>query len=151
MNLLNNLEPMFNRIEASTNTVVNSLEPMFSEIEASVKSAVDSAIETVGSTFSDHSDTTIVRDQTWQRIISLNHIPTQPDKLKVDMLERNIEITGTSETKSVENGFEIESVRKWTKMVQVPENVDPETVDVKLTNQTTLTITGNFHTNAASE
>ena len=142
---------MLNRIETSTNTVVNSLEPMFSEIETSVKSAVDSAIETVGSTFSDHSDTTIVRDQTWQRIISLNHIPTQPDKLKVDMLDRNIEITGTSETKSVENGFEIESVRKWTKMVQVPENVDPETVDVKLTNQTTLTITGNFHTNAASE
>ena len=133
---------MFNRIETSTNTVVNSLEPMFSEIEASVKSAVDSAIETVGNTFSDHSDTTIVRDQTWQRIISLNHIPTQPDKLKVDMLDRNIEITGTSETKSVENGFEIESVRKWTKMVQVPENVDADSVDVKLTNQTTLTITG---------
>ena len=133
---------MLNRIEASTNTVVNSLEPMFSEIEASVKSAVDSAIETVGNTFSDHSDTTIVRDQTWQRIISLNHIPTQPDKLKVDMLDRNIEITGTSETKSVENGFEIESVRKWTKMVQVPENVDADSVDVKLTNQTTLTITG---------
>ena len=142
---------MFNRIETSTNTVVNSLEPMFSEIESSVKSAVDSAIEAVGNTFSDHSDTTIVRDQTWQRIISLNHIPTQPNKLKVDMLDRNIEITGTSETKSVENGFEIESLRKWTKMVQVPENVDPETVDVKLTNQTTLTITGTFNTNAASE
>ena len=142
---------MLNRIEASTNTVVSSLEPMFSEIEASVKSAVDSAIETVGNTFTDHADTTIVRDQTWQRIISLNHIPTQPDKLKVDMLDRNIEITGTSETKSVENGFEIESLRKWTKMVQVPENVDPETVDVKLTNQTTLTITGTLNTNAASE
>ena len=142
MNILNNLEPMLNRIEASTTSMVNNLEPMFSQIESTVKSTVGSAIETVESTFTGHYDTTLVQDQTWQRIISLNRIPTKPDKLKVEMLERNLEITGTSEQKSVENGFEIESVHKWTKMVQVPENVDADSVDVKLTNQNTLTITG---------
>ena len=115
---------------------------MFSQIESTVKSTVGSAIETVESTFTGHYDTTLVQDQTWQRIISLNRIPTKPDKLKVELLERNLEITGTSEQKSVENGFEIESVHKWTKMVQVPENVDADSVDVKLTNQNTLTFTG---------
>ena len=107
-------------------------------------------METVESTFTGHYDTTLVQDQTWQRVISLNRIPTKPEKLKVEMLERNLEITGTSEQKSVENGFEIESVHKWTKMVQVPENVDADSVDVKLTNQTTLTITGTLIPASAS-
>ena len=51
MNILNNLEPMLNRIEASTTSMVNNLEPMFSQIESTVKSTVGSAMETVESTF----------------------------------------------------------------------------------------------------
>ena len=148
MNLLNNLQPMLNRIEASTTSMVNNLEPMFSDIESSVRSTVGSTIETVQSTFTGHSDTTVVRDQTWQRMISLNQIPTLPDKINVNMLDRNLEITGTSETESIENGFKIESVHKWAKTIQVPVNVDPETVDVKITNRTTLTITGTLSANA---
>ena len=142
MNILNNLEPMLNRIEVSTTAMVNNLEPMFSQIESSVKSTVGSAMETVETAFTGHYDTTLVREQTWQRVISLNRIPTIPEKLKVELLERSLEISGTSEQESVENGFEIESVHKWTKMIQIPENVDADTVDVKITNRTTLTITG---------
>ena len=142
MNILNNLEPMLNRIEVSTTAMVNNLEPMFSQIESSVKSTVGSAMETVETAFTGYYDTTLVREQTWQRVISLNRIPTIPEKLKVELLERSLEISGTSEQESVENGFEIESVHKWTKMIQIPENVDADTVDVKITNRTTLTITG---------
>ena len=47
MNILNNLEPMLNRIEASTTSMVNNLEPMFSQIESTVKSAVETTMETV--------------------------------------------------------------------------------------------------------
>ena len=133
---------MLNRIEVSTTAMVNNLEPMFSQIESSVKSTVGSAMETVETAFTGYYDTTLVREQTWQRVISLNRIPTIPEKLKVELLERSLEISGTSEQESVENGFEIESVHKWTKMIQIPENVDADTVDVKITNRTTLTITG---------
>ena len=133
---------MLNRIEVSTTAMVNNLEPMFNQIESSVKSTVGSAMETVETAFTGYYDTTLVREQTWQRVISLNRIPTIPEKLKVELLERSLEITGTSEQESVENGFEIESVHKWTRMIQIPENVDADTVDVKITNRTTLTITG---------
>ena len=119
-----------------------------SDVQSTVESAVKMTTETIESSWAGHSDVTKVENGLWTRTISLNRIPTQPDNLKVDLLDRNLEIRGTSEQKSVENGFEIESVHKWTKIVQIPENVDLKTVDVKLKNQTTLTIKGSCNLTA---
>merc|ERR1711917_40160 len=70
---------------------------------------------------------------TWEKSFSLEMLPT---KVKVE--ERKLNITGTSETDTKSDGFEIKSKHDWTRTIDIPDFVDPKHIKIKLSERLNL-------------
>merc|ERR1712131_405213 len=78
---------------------------------------------------------------TWENSFSLEMLPTKPTDLKVKVEDRNLIITGKSETEAKRDGFEITSKHDWPRKISIPDFVDPKSIKVKLSEDKLLKIT----------
>merc|ERR1712178_240415 len=79
-------------------------------------------------------------DGTWEKSFSLEMLPTKAEDLKVKVEEGKLKITGTSETETKRDGFEIKSQHEWTRTIDIPDFVDPKHIKIKLSANNLLKI-----------
>ena len=79
-------------------------------------------------------------DGTWEKSFSLEMLPTKAEDLKVKVEEGKLKITGTSETETKRDGFEIKSQHEWTRTIDIPDFVDPKHIQIKLSANNLLKI-----------
>ena len=75
---------------------------------------------------------------TWEKSFSLEMLPTKVEDLKVKVEEGKLRISGTSETETKSDGFEIKSKHDWTRTIDIPDFVDPKHIKIKLSERLNL-------------
>merc|ERR1712227_48944 len=75
---------------------------------------------------------------TWEKSFSLEMLPTKVEDLKVKVEEGKLIISGTSETETKNDGFEIKSKHDWTRTIDIPDFVDPKHIKIKLSERLNL-------------
>ena len=86
---------------------------------------------------------TAEKSSKWCSCINLSSIPTKPEELhvKVDEKSRTLTVSGKSETESTRrDGLKIFSTHVWTKEIEIPENIKPETIKAKMSPENMLKI-----------
>ena len=71
-------------------------------------------------------------DGKWKTEIDLSSMPTKIDNISVKIKDSSVIIAGVSETSGKSGGMEIKSSHSWEKMVRIPEKVDSETLNAKM-------------------
>merc|ERR1739848_614066 len=77
----------------------------------------------------------------WKRCINLKRFPTKPEDLHVKLDRNKIVLSGKSELEKDQCGFKVFSTHIWSKEVELPENVKPETIKAKMTPDNFLKLT----------
>ena len=93
------------------------IRPLFPDLERL------SGMEEIKSQFSDGK---------WKTEIDLTKMPTKMENISVKIKDSFIIIAGVSETSGKSGGMEIKSKHSWEKMVRIPEKVDSETLNAKM-------------------
>ena len=65
-------------------------------------------------------------------------LPTKVEDLKVKVEDGKLRISGTSETETKNDGFEIKSKHDWTRTIDIPDFIDPKHIKIKLSERLNL-------------
>ena len=80
------------------------------------------------------------KNGSWETCFSLDMLPTKSDDLKIKIENKKMIINGKSETETKRDGFEIKSKHDWTRIIDIPDFVNPEKIKVKLSEKNLLKI-----------
>ena len=71
----------------------------------------------------------------WSKSIDMRSLPTKAEDLSVTLEQGVTVISGKSETQRESDGMKVKSNHVWSKEFNIPENIDPESLSVKLENE----------------
>merc|ERR1719312_2333798 len=77
----------------------------------------------------------------WNRNVNLRRFPTKPEDLHVKLDGNKLVLSGKSEVEKDQCGFKVFSTHVWTKEIEIPENIKPETIKAKMSPENILKIT----------
>merc|ERR1711976_38926 len=76
----------------------------------------------------------------WKRNVNLRRFPTKPEDLHVKLDGNKLVLSGKSEVEKDQCGFKVFSTHVWTKEIEIPENIKPETIKAKMSPENMLKI-----------